>query len=276
MRRIYLTYVFLRAILINVSLSAILNTILKLQSSMKKLLVSLFSAISIVASLSASPTVIAKSMLVSKYLAFGSGSVLFDKPAVQTNLFVGFENGWSVDLWNSKSFTKWNKDFGSEVDYGIAWDGKIGDQLTANVGVIYFDEPKVFTLGAGDIVYSHASLTRVYGERKNEIRVTLGFENYVTMPHSGFQGGNLYSLGASRTYSLGEKVSLTNSLTSVYDDGGFGFDSGWLLRGILSLDWKISERMTLALPQVSYYIPLTVHDSRKTDAVFSGGLAYRF
>jgi hypothetical protein len=219
-----------------------------------------------------SPTVIVKSLAASKYLAFGSGGMLDKDPALQTLLLVTYPNGFNFSLWNSTNFKKWNSTLGSEVDYSVGWSGEIGGGLSANIGVIYFDEPDVFTLGAGDIVYPQVTISRKFGES----RVSIGVENYTVMPHSGFKGGNLYSIGASRNASLTENLSVGNSLTLVYDDGGFGYDNGLLLRGSLTLDWKLSDRMTLILPQINYYVPLTTHDNRGNDAVFFGGLAHRF
>lgn len=220
------------------------------------------------------PTVIVKSLAASKYLAFGSGGLLDKDPALQTLLLVLYPKGFNFSLWNSTDFQKWNSSLGSEVDYGIGWSGKLGEDFSADIGLTYFDEPNVFTWGAGDIIYGQVKVSRII---VSGFTISGGYERYVTMPHSGFNIGSLYSLGASKNISLlDNELVMKNSLTLVYDKGGTGFDNGFLLRGTILFDWKISDRMTLTLPQVNYYVPLSVHDARKKDAVFFAGLAHRF
>jgi hypothetical protein len=218
------------------------------------------------------PSVTFKSAYANKYLAFGSGSVLYDKPVIQSDLFISFPCGFYLDLWNSKSLEgKWNENFGNEVDYGIGWAGSVHG-YSINIGVTYFDEPDVFTLGAGDILYSHASIAHAYWKWM----VSATWENYVTMPNTGIEGGNLFSIGIARSFQLHERVQLNTSTAIVYDDGGFGRDDGFLQKGNVGLDWKITEKLTLNAPSVNFYVPISVHDARNTDSVIFAGLTYRF
>jgi hypothetical protein len=219
------------------------------------------------------PSVTFSSYWANQYLAFGGGAVLYDKPVVQSDLYVSFDNGLYLDLWSSTSLdTKWNNNLGDEVDYGIGWEKTIR-KYTVRIGFIYFDEPNVFTLGAGDIAYTHAKVSRpVYG-----ITLCAGFENYITMPDSGFQGGNIFSVGLSKSVSLRkDKLSLGASAALAYDDGGFGLDNGLLGRGNISATWKLTKKLSFIAPSVSWYAPLTIDDSRKFDTVVSAGFSYKF
>jgi hypothetical protein len=246
---------------------------------MKKLILviafvsAVFGALSANAAQNNGPTVIGKLGFANQYLAFGSGSVLDPDPAMQSLLLVLYPNGWNWSLWNTTNFKKWNSTLGSEVDYGFGWNGKVSEHVTLDAGIIYFDEPKVFKLGAGDIVYGHVYVSRdILG-----LTGTVGYEKYVTMPNSGFKGGDIWHIGASKKNSFSDnQVTLSNSLALAYDNGGFGFDSGLLLRGIVTVDWKLSKRLTLTAPQLYYYVPLTVHDARKNDLVVYTGVSYTF
>ena len=213
------------------------------------------------------------STFASKYLAFGSGAVLYDKPVLQSDLFVEFKNGLYVDLWHSTGFDDaWNNNLGDEVDYGVGWNGSIKN-FSISLGCTYFDEPNVFTLGGDDILYTKAFISRQY----KHVGVTVGYENYTTMPDSGFQGGNLYSAGFNKSIPLiKDRLTLNNSIAAVYDDGGFGYDDGFLLRGNIGLSLTVSKHLTLNVSSVNYYIPLSVHDARKTDAVVFVGFKYLF
>ena len=142
-----------------------------------------------------------------------------------------------------------------------------------DIGSTYFDEPGLLTIGSKDILYNHVKLSR----ESKVVTVFWQFENYIAMPGSPYKGGNLVSVGASKGVSLfKDRVSANTSLALTYDTGGFGCDSGLLLRGTAELDFAITKHITVILPSVNYYAPLTVRDSRTLDAVVSAGLAYRF
>jgi len=227
------------------------------------------------------PTVSLRSVYASKYLVFGTGAVLYDKPVIQTDLFVSFRNGVYLDLWNSTPFEGYNRNFGTEQDFGIGWAGPLSkfgvkgplSSITLDIGTTYFDEPKVLTFGAKDILWSHAKLTKefkwatIYGS----------FDNFLEMPGSPYKGGNVATFGASKGTSMfNGLLNPSTSLALVYDNGGFGNDRGFLLKGGAELDWRITKRVTLILPQVTYYAPVGVDDSRKLDCVWFAGFCYKF
>ena len=64
-------------------------------------------------------------------------------------------------------------------------------------------------------------------------------------------------------------------MSLVYDNGGFGCDDGLLLRGSAELDWAITKHLSLVLPQVNWYAPVTVRDNRVVDCVLFAGAIYR-
>ena len=225
-----------------------------------------------------------QSAIGSKYLAFGSGTVLYDRPVIHSDLKIRFENGLYIDLWGSQPANdQWNANFGTEIDLGLGWEGplsRIGvsgklSDIQVSIGTSYFDEPDLSLLGAGDTLYSHLTLSKNITSLPIPLSVNAEFENYVTMPGTAVNGGNLYSIGASTCLSpfkdrLNGKLVAISSLSLVYDDGGYAMDSGLLLRGFVELDWNVSKRLTTFV-QGLYYAPLTVKDSRELDAmVFVG------
>jgi len=66
------------------------------------------------------------------------------------------------------------------------------------------------------------------------------------------------------------------SIASVYDTGTFGSDHGIFLRGSVELDWKLTKHLIMVLPQMNYFVPVTVHDSRSLDGAVFGGFSYQF
>ncbi len=215
------------------------------------------------------PSVTLTTTAADKYLAFGNGIPLYENPVIQSDIFAIWKNGLYAVIWNSTGFdSKWNNNLGDEVDYGVGWTHDFFG-LNLNIGSTYFDEPKVFTLGAGDILYNHARITKDF----KHLSVFVGFENYITMPNSGFEGGNLVSLGATKALTFWNgHASFNNSLAIVYDDGIAGYDNGFLLRGTTGLGWNLTKRLVLNLPSINYYVPFTP-DGRKIDAVFMVSLS---
>ncbi len=221
------------------------------------------------------PSVKVSSLITDKYLGFGTGNLLSEDPAVQTGLLISFKNGLFLDLWSSRSLKgKWDDgNLGNEIDYQVGWSGPIASNLVLLVGLTYFDEPKAFTLGAGDILYPHIFLTKNF----KLLSVTAGFENYTTMPDSGFQGGNLLSLGVSKYQLLyKDKIGLRASVTAVYDTGTLGSGEGFILRGSAGADWNLSKRLTFNALGINWYAPLTPKDKRVADAVFYSGFKFKF
>src|SRR3954468_14365139 len=59
--------------------------------------------------------------ILSRYVSGASGSPVYDKPVVQTELNVGFQNGFYLSLWGSKSLNAEapTGNFGNEIDYAF-------------------------------------------------------------------------------------------------------------------------------------------------------------
>ena len=208
------------------------------------------------------------SVVANKYLFSASGLELSRDPVVQTDLYVNFRNGIYADLWASRSLKgKWDDGgLGNEIDYGIGWNGTIKG-LTAHIGVTYFDEPKSFAFGAGDILYSHVRI----GNDFKHLSLTLGYENLTPLPDSGFQGGNIVSLTASKTFPLwNDKVTLPASLSAVYDSGTAGSERGLFIKGTAGVNWNATKQLTVNLLSVSYFI------REKSDAMFGTGVTWNF
>lgn len=221
------------------------------------------------------PSVTVSSLVANKYLGFGTGNLLSKDPVIQSDLNISFKNGLYIDLWNSRSLKgSWdNGSLGNEVDYQIGWKVNLATNLNFNIGTAYCDEPNALSFGGGDILYTHAFLTKDL----KYLSVSVGYENFVTMPDSGFRGGNLISLGVSK-YQLicKDKIGIRASMAGVYDTGTLGSGKGFILRGNAGIDWNITKRLTFNVAGVNWYAPLTPHDKRIIDAVVYSGFSFKF
>ena len=222
------------------------------------------------------PSVSFRSVIADKYI-LSNGEETYNKPVIQSDLYIGFENGFFIDLWNSAPFEGYGQNLGTEQDYGIGWEGPLskfgfGKKTIVSVGVTYCNEPKMTEFGMEDMVYSYVKLSQT----------TAGFNFYgmyesnIPMPKSSYHGGSLLSVGVSRKDSLLDKLDIDVSFAPVYDSGNFGLNSGLFLKGGVGFNWLLEKNLTMILPQVNYYVPLTMHDSRSSAKTVAGGLSYQF
>jgi len=224
------------------------------------------------------------SVVADKYVAFCLGVELYNKPVIQSDLKASWACGLYVDLWNSSPLNgNWNDNFGSEVDYSVGWAGKLSklgltgpiSELSLDIGTAYFDEPGVFSLGADDLLYSHIKLFK----DTKWATFMVAYENYIAMPGSSYgkPTGNLLSVGVSKDTSLFNGLLNPRTFFIVsYDTGCLGLDSGVLLRGGAELDWRLSKHLSLVCPQVNYFAPINMNDSRRLTAVVYAGFSYKF
>jgi len=223
-----------------------------------------------VGQLVAGPSVSVSSGVANQYIAFGNGGILYGKAVCQSDIFVSFENGIYIDLWNSKSLEgNWGESLGDELDYGIGWSGQIGQGFGLNIGLTYFDEPMAMTFGPGDVWFSHVKVSHSLGG----VKVFGQYENHTTVAGTSYEGGNLWSLGVSKSQGYHDFITVDVSGTLTYDDGAYGNDSGLLAKSSLGCSWKVSDHLTVVLPQLNLYVPWAVNDSRETEIVVYGGVS---
>lgn len=216
--------------------------------------------------------------LSSKYLSFGSGIELTDKPVLQGDITLNFDRtGIYALIWASTSFdSSYGKnssgsiDFGDEIDLGVGWSGQVLG-LATDFGLTYFDEPLIGHEGADDILYTHLKIGKVLADGYT---LSASFENYWALPGSALGGGNLYGLELSNSWHLASKLTLSASTTLVYDDGGFGTGSGLLIRGATTLSYQLSDSLSID-GGCRFYLP-TMSDYRSPDATFWFGATKKF
>ena len=219
-----------------------------------------------------SPAVSIDLIVASQYLSFGSGVVLYNAPVVQTGITAAFQNGLWLNVWNSKSFNStWGKSFGDEVDYGIGWNTKVAG-FGLSLTVTYFDEPLALIESHNDILYTQVLVSHEIGP----VSARAYWKSYTPMPNSMYEGGHLFGFGLSKTFKPFSFVAVRGSVDIRHDDGGFGLNSGLLMNGSFGFAWNVSRKLSVIGPAVDLYVPISIHDMRKTDKVIYGGLRYQF
>lgn len=221
-----------------------------------------------------SPTVTVSASYNSNYLAFGAGIELWDQPCVQGSITVNFDNGLYIFLWGSSDMEdNPGSSLADEIDLGIGWAGTIGKGWNLDVGLTYFDEPHnghIARFGAEDILYTKVKLGHDIGKGWAASAI---WESYTTLPNTGYKGGSLLGIELSKTFKLSGRVSVPFSVGGIYDDGGFDFAQGWLIRGNLGMDVTLTPSLTMNLGG-RYYLPF-MDDTRENDVMAYAGLTWK-
>ena len=227
----------------------------------------------------ATPSVTISSGVWDKYIAFGNGLSLYDKGAVvQTEIMFNFDSGLRAGIWHSTGFNDdFSGDFDDEVDFILGYHRGLGNKSYLDIGLVYFDEPELFTYGRGDIIYSSAEVGRTfYKNQFHDLGAFLCWQLYVAGPGSTFNGGQLIGPGIDYSYTLNKRVSFSTRQRLNYDDGGFGMDTGLLYNGSASLRWNVTDRLSVSFPSARIYVPLTTRDTREVEKVFGGSVSFTF
>lgn len=215
----------------------------------------------------------ASSRVWSEYVG-SNGGVFHDKPVLQTNLTAAHKSGFYFDIWTSVGLesARLNDNFGEEVDLTAGWAGtKFG--LQWDIGAAY-----IFAYDLGqtddDILWS-------YAEVKKELSLS---DNHTISPflHLDYYAGTKFQFvkpwiegGLYHIWKLNETVSFDSRFGLLYDTAIFGFDSGFVGKYKGSLNWKLSERVTLELPTIKFSHPF-MDDQRENEIVAGAGLQIKF
>ncbi len=214
-----------------------------------------------------------------KYL-LGKDIVAYNKPVVQTDLFIPLIKGFYLDLWWSSGFNKnLNGGFDDEIDYTVGWSGEVKN-LNLDLGVAYYN---LFNLGrvAGDILQPYFEFGKSFRIKEQHL-LTPYFrtEIYFPVEWKGVDAkrGALIFGGVKYEWQALEYLTVSQKLAMVYDTGTFiASDRGFLGDYNLALSWKVTEKMSIDLPTFRAIVPLSnLNDGRETKTVFGTGITFKF
>jgi hypothetical protein len=190
---------------------------------------------------------------------------------------VGFQNGFYLSLWGSKSLNAEapTGNFGNEIDYAFGWAGQVGP-LGVNLSVAYWDfsDPFLFQ-GHNDVVQFALELNKAFkfGDHlvmpyvKIEPTFSLGSEPYGAYLHVGLR----------HRLSLADRIAFMHSGRVVYDTGVYGLTPGYNFRYDAAFSFDLSKSITLRLPMFrTYHLITNFEDRKKNYYVYGSGVDVRF
>lgn len=215
-----------------------------------------------------------------QYLSAYSGLIWFDGPVIQSSVTVTHRSGLYANLWVSTGTDgKWSADWDDEIDWTLGWAGPIGFAgLEADISASYWD---CFQLGSpmNDYWATTLKLSRPFEGKSWSLTPSvvaqfawatedeLVYADGTTGPA---EGGSVWGINLDASVGLCRFAALTASTGVFWDGGSYSFADATIWESAVSLEWKLTERLTLSLPTMRVSSPLTSTDR---DTVWVWGVA---
>jgi hypothetical protein len=220
-------------------------------------------------------TVMVNSSFRSKYL-FSSGANLYDKPVVQSEVFVSLVNGIFLDVWNSVPVClhELGDNYATEIFTTVGWMGNI-KEYTIQAGLSYEDIHHTLHFEASDYIILSSEVLREF--KKGKMSVSPFARTEVNFTRNGSSNGDVFvKMGSRYEYSLCPLLTLKGKMMVVYDPGIAGGNVAWVGNIDMGLWWKWA-RANIEFPYIRFVQPLTrVTDGRKADIVYGAGMTFTF
>jgi hypothetical protein len=213
----------------------------------------------------------------SKYI-FSNGANIYDKPVIQSDLFLLSECGFMADFWYSMpaDADKVGENYATEMELIVGWAGKVKEyDLTLGVG--YYDLYPAFSFGKTDYLLLPLEVSREFKVVPSlKVSPFLRAESYFRL--DGYQPGITQPrTGLRYKWDVNSILSVAGRAMAVYDPGIIGGDEVLIGNFESTLLWKFGDHLTVEFPFVKFVEPLTrVSDGRKSEVVWGFGATYRF
>lgn len=203
----------------------------------------------------------------SSYVLMDNAGVFHPEPVIQGDITASFSNGTYACVWFSDSpESGWGDDLGDEIDFIVGWSGEIGHGFKMNTSVFYFYEPEeTFP----DIWYPKMIISREF------FGWNVGLQAGAYLPVDGSEGGWLVGPTASKTFQINDKVSIPICVKLIYDDGGFGGDSGFIPSISTGLTYTVNDNLTFRV-SIAGCTTIGIDDARESQLVWNMGASYKF
>ncbi len=201
----------------------------------------------------------------SKYLG-GNGGVFHPSGVEQGDVTLGL-GAVDLNFWGSNGS---GTEYGDEINITLL-KGWLKGSWNGESGIQYIDAKNLFHGPNGDVFCLYSSISHRLGLG---LTLTNRLELYQGGGHL-IEGGVLNHLKLSRTWQLGEKIALTDTVGFTTDDGAFGFNPGGLGTNLAEFVYKMSPIWSLS---GSYRLsdPIYGAADRDTQEVWSVGTSFNF
>ncbi len=193
------------------------------------------------------------------------GSVCYDEPVAQHDLFVSFAHNIYAELWVSHNFDG-GQNGGQEVDYFCGWDNN-----RFNIGMAYVDLNKLWRSG-DDMLYPYVKWTQ---KMDAGISVYAEVDGVIDLNVSN-NTGMLGQIGANFSTLESKKFGIVGNAHLLYDDGVFQGKEGLISFFSAGIEYHLTKKTTVRIVNVKFISPLAAAEDRETEHSLSSGLSIGF
>jgi hypothetical protein len=196
------------------------------------------------------------------------GARFYNHPVIQTDLFVGWKNGFYGDFWVSTA-----ADGNTRREYDKEIDITLGYGFSAR-GLSYAVDAAYFVVQGIDVLNLNTEVSLA----KEKLSPFVRAEFYAPRKSGGPAKGTIFSGGLRSKLAVAKNVTMSLEACVKQDSGAFGYDKATLLQGEVGFDVALTSKTTLLLG-VRLSDPITKvsqGDGRKKEAIWSIGLTRSF
>jgi hypothetical protein len=215
------------------------------------------------------------SLVLSRYIG-GAGSLVYDKPVLQSDIFISFPKSFYIDIWHSGDLAHGfaSPNYGNEIDWtagyapGFKW-GQI------DVGISFIDEPKLFRFKKGEeYAAPYAEVRRGIGLGKRHTLIPYVRTELILPMTMKWEGREeRYFLGTRHQWKVASWLILKSNLVLVHSRA----NEGVMGRYDLFVNWPITKKITLITPAIKTALPISgVAKSHHSEIAVGGGITFNF
>jgi hypothetical protein len=224
-------------------------------------------------------TTSATTKVLSQYVGT-TGVVYYDRPVLQSDIFVLLPRGFYFDIWWSTGFDdNFSGNFDDELNWTLGWSRQLPAHLTLDLGIVYYDTYELFDSPGpvGDTLQPYLQISRGFNIGHAHSFIPFVRLEYQSPLKKGMSSGLYTQIGVGHTWSITNMLSLGHELRLLHDSGAFGFESALIGSYKAGVSFKPFSALMLTLPSVQIISPLTdVSDERETEIIYGFGLNFTF
>lgn len=220
------------------------------------------------------PNVQINSKVWSKYML--KGVRITDDPVLQTTVTVPLPKGFYGILFSSFSLKDAESDAGKELDLVVGWAGPIKNYFDLDIGITYFNFPKMGTFLTGDQIQLQARVSKTFSVGKHALTPYTMMEAVTPFKDDTPKGGIFLHAGVTHSWNIMKRLTLFETASAIYDSGAFGLDDAITGQYTATLSIPICSGFSVDAISIIASVPFTSSKDRDADIAVGSGVTISF
>ena len=214
------------------------------------------------------------SVVLSKYIG-SAGSLAYDKPVWQTDIFISLPKGFYIDLWHSGDLRHGlgSQNYGNEIDWTFGWSPTF-KWAQVDVGATYIDEPSLFGKWREDYVVPYLEVRRGIDAGKGHTLIPYLRAELILPVKMDWEGrDDRYFLGTRHQWKVAPWLTLNSNLAVVHGRANEGIIGKYDLFAF----WPVSKKVSLIVPAIKTALPISgVAEGHHSEIAVGAGISFNF